>query len=148
MENSYNGRKSTLNDKQVITLGVGAIVFKNDCVLLVERKNPPYANQWAVPGGKVHFGENLKTAVAREVKEETGIIIEALEPIYSFDIIGQLEDEPYHYVVIDFSANYISGELHARDDALSAAWVDRETFKQLPVNAITIDLLNDKYQYP
>lgn len=131
-----------------ITLGVGAIVFKDGCVLLVERKNPPYANQWAIPGGKVHFGENLKTAVARELKEETGIVIEALEPVYTFDMIGSFNEQPYHYVIVDFAANYISGEIKANDDALSAAWLSRQEFNKFTVNSTTTDLLRDKYQFP
>lgn len=132
----------------VIQLGVGGIVFRNDCILLVCRKNPPNAGQWAIPGGKVHYGEALQEAVARELAEETGIVVQAGEPVYTFEVINTTEGEACHYVVIDYDAEYIRGEIQANDDALDAAWVSRARFSTLPVNPITTQLLKDKYHFP
>jgi len=133
-----------------ITLGVGAIVFKNDAVLLVKRKNPPNQDQWAIPGGKVKYGEALKQAVAREILEETGIIIEVKEPVYTFEIIStENDDKPaLHYVVIDYQAQYRSGEILAADDAEAAAWITRSEFKTLAVNPLTQTLLQEQFNFP
>ena len=68
-------------------VAVGAVVFNQNRVLLVKRAKPPAQNQWAIPGGKVRLGETLQQAAEREIHEETGIIIRALKPIYTFDII-------------------------------------------------------------
>ncbi|MBN2246845.1 MAG: NUDIX domain-containing protein, partial [Candidatus Aminicenantes bacterium] len=58
-------------------VGVGAVVIKDEKILLVKRKNPPQKGQWAIPGGKVEFGETMQKAAEREILEETGLIIHA-----------------------------------------------------------------------
>ena len=73
-------------------LAVGAIVFKDQQVLLVKRGKPPAKGMWAIPGGSVELGETLKQAAEREVLEETGIRIKAGEPVHSFEVIEH--DEP------------------------------------------------------
>ncbi|MGD8783157.1 MAG: NUDIX hydrolase [Thioalkalispiraceae bacterium] len=133
-----------MRDNNKIQLGVGGVVFNKDMVLLVKRKNPPCQDQWAIPGGKVNFGESLKRAVKREISEETGIEIEVHSPIYTFEII----EPELHYVVIDFTTSYLSGELKAADDAAQAAWISREDFPTLEINPITKQLLKNQFQFP
>jgi 8-oxo-dGTP diphosphatase len=53
---------------------VGAVVFKGDAVLLVQRANPPSRGMWAIPGGRVRLGETLQAAAEREILEETGVV--------------------------------------------------------------------------
>lgn len=43
--------------------------------ILIQRKNPPYQNQWALPGGFIEYGETTEEATIREAKEETGLNI-------------------------------------------------------------------------
>ncbi|MGD8925987.1 MAG: NUDIX hydrolase [Thioalkalispiraceae bacterium] len=132
-----------------IQLGVGGVVFKDDAVLLVKRKNPPNQNQWAIPGGKVKLGEPLKTAVEREVLEETGIVIDAVKPIFTFEVIQNQNNDTYlHYVIIDFMAEYTSGTPIASDDALQANWIKRSDFGLLDVNNVTIKLLREQFNFP
>jgi len=106
-------------------LGVGAVVFRGDCVLLVKRGNPPLAGTWSLPGGAVHSSETLVDAVVREVKEECGIDIDVVDLIREFEYIEPMKNGKveYHYLVFDFEAVYRSGELHPASDALDARWI-------------------------
>lgn len=131
-------------------IAVGAVIFHNDCILLVQRKRPPSQGQWAIPGGKVRLGETLQAAAEREILEETGIAIRAGGPVHTFELI---EPDPnggiaFHYVIIDLLAEYISGQPTAADDASKAAWVDRTTFGALPVNSTTRQLLQQQFGFP
>lgn len=134
-----------MSDQKHIILGVGAVVFHDNRVLLVKRNKPPYQYQWAIPGGKVRYGESLRDAAEREIREETGIIIEAGEPIYTFEVIKKSQP---HYVVIDLAARYISGTPQANDDACDAAWISATDMVNIEVNQITKDLLKAKYAFP
>jgi 8-oxo-dGTP diphosphatase len=54
------------------------IIDENETIVLIRRRNPPYQNQWALPGGFVELGEKVEDAVIREAKEETGLDIKIL----------------------------------------------------------------------
>lgn len=128
-------------------LGVGAIVFHRHKVLLVKRANPPCAGEWAIPGGKVRLGETLQQAAERELKEETGITVQAKEPVFAFDLIEQDTEGNYlfHYVVVDLAAKYIEGDVSAASDASEARWFSPAELDDYPVNATTRKLLQ---RYP
>ena len=130
-------------------VAVGAVVFKDESVLLVKRKYPPNAGQWAIPGGKLRLGETLQAAAEREILEETGIAINALKPIYTFELIEKdaQGDVLYHYVIIDLLAEYISGEPCPADDSSAAAWVDRKRLANLQVNQQTLGLLREQFNF-
>jgi 8-oxo-dGTP diphosphatase len=130
-------------------LGVGAVIFKENRVLLVLRSNPPAQHQWAIPGGRVELGETLKAAAEREVLEETRIRIRAGKPIYTFDAIDRDDAGRvrYHYVIVDLDAEYISGEPIPDDDARDARWISAEDIQKLPVNRVTRRLLSEIYRF-
>ena len=130
-------------------VGVGAVVFHDGAVLLVRRRNPPCADEWAIPGGKVRLGETLQQAAEREILEETGIQIKAGEPIYAFDLIendasGQVR---WHYAIIDLQAEYISGEIRAGDDATAAAWFKPDDLAGATLNPTTLKLLQTQFDF-
>lgn len=130
-------------------VAVGAVVFKENRVLLVRRGQPPAEDLWAIPGGSVEIGETLQQAAEREIWEETGIRIRAAKPVYTFDVIERDESQGirFHYVIIDLSADYVSGELAAGDDAVEARWVSAEEIKTLVVNKTTLRLLQSKFHF-
>lgn len=123
---------------QAPVVGVGAVVLAGSRVLLVRRGRPPAQGIWSLPGGVVELGEGLKTACAREVREETGIsvkvgpMVEVLERILR-DKAGDLE---YHYVLVDFLCSAEEAVPVAGDDAAGAKWVD---FKSLDEMKLTSD---------
>ena len=124
-------------------VAVGGVVIKEDRVLLVRRGKPPSEGEWAIPGGSVELGETLQEAVRREILEETGISIRVGEPIHIFDDVRRDEAGHirFHYVILDFSGEFLSGELRAADDAKDARWVSPAEFSQLNINSNTIKLM-------
>ena len=128
---------------------MGAVVFKEDKVLLVLRGKPPAENQWSIPGGCVELGETLQEAAEREIAEEAGIIIQAKKPIYTFDVIERDEngDIRFHYVIVDLAADYVSGELKAGDDAVDVSWVSLKDLNERNVSDTTRKLLAQCYGF-
>ena len=122
---------------------VGAIVIRDGKVLLVKRGVAPSKGLWAIPGGMIELGETIQQAAEREILEETGIQIQAREPVYTFDMIDRDEEGRirYHYVVVDVFAFYVSGEPQARDDVVDARWVAPEELEALPASPNTMRLL-------
>lgn len=130
-------------------VGVGAVVFHDGAVLLVQRRNPPCADEWAIPGGKVRLGESLQQAAEREILEETGIQIKAGEPVFAFDLIENdaSGEVIWHYAIIDLQAEYLGGEIRAGDDASAAAWFRPENLATVAVNSTTRKLLQTKFGF-
>lgn len=125
---------------------VGAVVFHRGAVLLVQRGRPPAAGEWAIPGGRLRWGESLQAAAEREVLEETGVRIRAREPVFAFDLIEHAAGQcRLHYVIIDLEADYLGGDPVADDDAVDARWVSPAELAELPVNATTRRLLRKRY---
>ena len=89
------------------------------------------------------LGESLEAAAAREVTEETGLTVNVGKAIYSFDLIecdteGRIR---FHYVIIDFMAEVLSGTLAAGDDASDARWFTAGELGAIPVSNNTRRLL-------
>lgn len=114
-------------------VGIGVIVWREDKVLLIRRKNPPLQGQWGLPGGKQQLGETIFEAAMREVREEARIeiapfsIITALDAI-THDKAGKIE---FHYTIIEVAAEWQSGEACADDDALDVRWVSPDEVEKL-----------------
>lgn len=117
-------------------LGVGALILDGDRVLLVERGKPPLEGQWSLPGGLVEIGERLEDAVVREVKEETGLLVEPgrLATVFERIMPDASSRCEYHYVLVDFYCSVVGGELQAGDDSKSARWFHIE---ELPALSLT-----------
>ncbi|MBN1549033.1 MAG: NUDIX hydrolase [Syntrophaceae bacterium] len=124
-------------------VGVGALVIHEDKVLLVRRGVAPNEGQWAVPGGSLELGETLQTGAERETLEETGVTVRAKKPVYAFDYIERDDSGMvrFHFVIVDLSTEYISGEPVGHDDALEARWVGKVEITALPVGENTLKLL-------
>ncbi|MBW2639547.1 MAG: NUDIX hydrolase [Deltaproteobacteria bacterium] len=128
-------------------VAVGAVVFNKGKVLLVLRAKSPAKNHWTIPGGCVELGETLQEAAEREIREETGLTIEAGEPVYTFDVIERDANGAilFHYVIVDLAADYVSGELRPGDDATDVCWASFKDVKRLKVSDATRKLLKECY---
>lgn len=84
-------------------IGIGVLIFNEDNQLLLgERKNSHGACSWAPAGGHLEFGETFEQCAMREVKEETGLIID--NPVFVGLTNDIFVDENKHYVSLFFSA--------------------------------------------
>ena len=125
-------------------LAVGAIVVKSRRVLLARRGKEPSYGLWSVPGGAVGLGEELKAAAAREIREECGIEIELTDVI---EVIERLHRDgdgriQYHYVIVDYLARWVAGDIQPSDEVLEARWVAPEEFPGYQMTAGTADVIN------
>ncbi len=112
-----------MTKNETIRIGVGAVVFRDEEVLLVKRGKPPFKGEWSIPGGGLEFGERLEDAVRREVREETGIEITVSGLVGVFEALPHEIGQLTHTVMVDYFAEWVSGEPVADDDAAEAAFV-------------------------
>jgi 8-oxo-dGTP diphosphatase len=122
-------------------VGVGAVIIENARVLLVKRAHPPLEAQWSIPGGVLEVGEMVREAAVREVREETGLIVEPGDLLGVYDRVLRNAEQrvQYHYVLIDFLCRPAGGELQAADDATEVRWY---TCEELPVLRLAEDTLD------
>jgi 8-oxo-dGTP diphosphatase len=114
-------------------VGVGAVIVDDHRVLLIRRGQPPLLGEWSLPGGVLECGETLREAVAREAREETGLVVETGEMlgVYERVIRGDEGRVRYHYVLIDFLCRAVGGDLKAGSDAADVRWFTREELPAL-----------------
>jgi ADP-ribose pyrophosphatase YjhB (NUDIX family) len=107
-------------------------------VLLAKRKNEPYRNQWSTPGGFVEIGETAEEALRREIREELGIALRALQ-YQGTGYTPYPSPHNFHYDLLEiaFSARANADGLRRmkpRDDVLELRWVSpsRIPYAKLP----------------
>lgn len=104
--------------EKTIRLTVDVVVSDGEKVVLVKRRNEPFKDSWALPGGFVEYGETVEKAAVREVKEETGLDVE-LEGLLG--VYSEPDRDPRgHTVSVVFFGVKKKGKLKAGDDAADA----------------------------
>lgn len=97
---------------------VGVVCFRGDEVLLIRRGAPPLLGAWSLPGGRIEWGERAEDAALRELQEETGVSARLAGLAAVVDgLFGER-----HYVLIDYAAEWLSGDPRPGDDAAHAAF--------------------------
>jgi 8-oxo-dGTP diphosphatase len=131
-------------------VGVGVLIEEDGRYLLVKRAAEPDAGMWSIPGGLIEVGEKAADAAAREALEETGLTVEILGRVDVVDRVVRDADGGvrYHFVIIDFHARPLSGEMRAMDDALDAVWVTPDGFTEYELTPTLVELLKRMGLYP
>ncbi|MEO8515736.1 MAG: NUDIX hydrolase, partial [Flavobacterium sp.] len=107
-----------------IFVTVDAVIIKKTTdyeLLLIKRKNEPYKDCWALPGGFVDENEDLETAAKRELEEETQIKIDSLQQFGAFG--KPFRDPRGHMVSIAYFGEVAANAIAvASDDAKEVQW--------------------------
>ena len=115
--------------------GLG-VVRRDGRVLLVQRARAPNVGKWGFPGGVQELGETIFAAVGRELREETGLVVEPIETLTTLDVIerDQVGHVRTHYALIAVLAEWRSGEVKIDDEADDFGWftVAEVEARQLP----------------
>jgi 8-oxo-dGTP diphosphatase len=115
-------------DRKTIEVAVGVLIRADGAFLLTTR--PPgkvYEGYWEFPGGKLEAGESVEIALRRELQEEIGITIGAVQAWKQ-----ELVDYPHALVRLNFCKVYDwTGQLHMHEGQ-SFSW------QQLPVQVTPV----------
>lgn len=100
----------------------GYDVQQNDLnVLLIQRLNNPFKDQWALPGGFVDMDETVEVSVSRELEEETGLKNIDFEQLVTASKIGR-DPRGRTVSVVFWAISEIDYNIEGRDDAKDAKW--------------------------
>jgi ADP-ribose pyrophosphatase YjhB (NUDIX family) len=117
-------------------VGVGAVIVDDERrVVLVKRTREPLAGQWSLPGGRLELGETLEAGTAREILEETGLVVEVGPVVEVFDRILVDEDARvrFHFVLVDYLCHPRGGRLEAGSDVAAVRWAEPASLAALGV---------------
>ena len=122
--------------------------------LLIRRGREPLLGEWSIPGGTLELGETLEEGVARELLEETGLKVRVLELIEVFDRIYMEStagsEEPkkgprFHFVIIDYLCERISGDAVAASDVTDVAFAREEELGKYHLTETALRILHKAF---
>ena len=126
---------AVMNGKKPVP-AAGTVCFRGEDVLLIRRGTKPMAGSWSIPGGKIEFRESAGEAALRELKEETGVtarligLVDVVDGIFSSRTTGEVTR---HYILFDYAAIWVSGEVQAGDDAAHAEWISPARLAEIEI---------------
>jgi ADP-ribose pyrophosphatase YjhB (NUDIX family) len=115
-------------------LAVSAAIVRDGKILVVRRARPPANGLFTMPGGVVEVGETLVEAVAREVREETGLTIDPVALAGFREAIvrdGESRVER-HFIILCFASRWRAGEPVLNEELSEARWLDPAELATLP----------------
>ena len=116
-------------------VGVGGVLIHKGRALLVRRGSEPLRGEWSIPGGTLELGETLAEGVARELLEETGLVVRVLGQIEVFERIyaeksggaSKGKKRPrFHYVIVDYLCERVGGKPRAGSDVTDVAFATED----------------------
>jgi 8-oxo-dGTP diphosphatase len=142
-------------DRPVV--GVGAVVYVTGAeaarlgvadapdrgVVLIRRRYEPLAGEWSLPGGTLEVGETLAAAVARELLEETGLVVDVGPVIEVFDriMLDAGRRVQYHFVLVDYLCRVAGGRLEPGTDAAAVVIADAAQLAPFDLTQKALDVI-------
>ena len=127
------------------SLTTDIFIFDDDLnFILIKRKNEPYKDYWALPGGFVDYGECVEDAAMREALEETSIDVELkkLVGVYS----NPSRDPRGHTVSITYTARGDMKKMNAADDACDIGIFKQEDLEKINLVFDHEKIINDCFK--
>tara|TARA_R100000935_G_scaffold37585_1_gene58645 strand:- start:205 stop:636 length:432 start_codon:yes stop_codon:yes gene_type:complete len=134
--------------KQDIAITVDAVIVKDlessSSVLLIKRKNDPFKDNWALPGGFLEETENLEEGAKRELLEETGV---AIKELYQLKTYGNLHRDPRGRTISIAFISFLNKEvtITSGDDAKEAKWFNINKLPELAFDHV--EIIEDAKKY-
>jgi 8-oxo-dGTP diphosphatase len=131
------------------SITVDTVIFdessdENKKFILIKRKNNPFKDQWAIPGGFVEYGETIESAAIREAKEETGIDIELKK---LFNVYSKPDRDPRgHTITIVYLATGNIDDMEAGSDAEDTQACSFDELSSLKIAFDHEKILNDIFK--
>jgi 8-oxo-dGTP diphosphatase len=124
-------------------LAVSAAIIRDRRVLIVRRARPPAHGLFTLPGGVVEAGETLSEAVAREVREETDLVVEPIALAGYREVIARDAGERVerHFVILSFAARWLAGEPKLNAELAEARWLTPSELGGLPTTEGLADIV-------
>lgn len=139
-------------DRPVV--GVGGVIIDEGRALLIRRGSEPLRGEWSIPGGTLELGETLAEGVARELLEETGLVVRVLGQIEVFERIytakgggaSKKKKRPrFHYVIVDYFCERVSGEPRAGSDVTDVAYAREDELDKFHLTETALRILRKAF---
>ncbi|HVS89097.1 MAG TPA: NUDIX hydrolase [Candidatus Acidoferrum sp.] len=139
-------------DRPVV--GVGGVIIDEGRALLIRRGSEPLRGEWSIPGGTLELGETLAEGVARELLEETGLVVRVLGQIEVFERIyteksggaSKKKERPrFHYVIVDYFCERVSGEPRAGSDVTDVAYAREDELDKFHLTETALRILRKAF---
>jgi 8-oxo-dGTP diphosphatase len=125
-------------------VGIGGVIIDRGRTLLIRRGSEPLRGEWSIPGGSLELGETLEEGVARELLEETGVYVRVLELIAATGG-GNRRKPRFHYVIVDYLCERISGEPRASSDVTDVAFASEEDLAKFSLTETATRILKKAF---
>ena len=124
------------------------MVIAGGRTLLIRRGSAPLLGQWSIPGGMLELSESIAEGVRRELAEETGLEVRVGDLIEVFERIVPGEDgrTRYHFVILDYLCEMVSGVAHAGSDVTDVAWAREDELEKYALTAIATRVIQRAFE--
>jgi 8-oxo-dGTP diphosphatase len=136
--------------KKTVVAGVLVKNADNEFLLVKKANNVgPYAGTYLTPGGGVETGESADNAALRELYEETGVKVKNFQrAFFDDDVTENWEGIKRHFIMLLYSADYESGELHQTegndDEFEDVGWYAIDQLKTMKLSPPLTKLLKQE----
>ncbi|MCX6900079.1 MAG: NUDIX domain-containing protein [Verrucomicrobia bacterium] len=135
-ERSLGPRAPQAERRQPIVT-VGALIFnaRGECLMV---RTPKWNRSWGIPGGKVRYGEPMEAALAREMKEETGLDVRDIRFVMAQDCIESAEFyRREHFLLLNFTCRADATVVQLNEELEDFRWISTEDALKLELNKPT-----------